>query len=239
MPGSTTSVPPSPSILTYVLSVGGLIASLMLTAFGFSNNAWIVLARPNMDEFQRGIRGHDCYKLTHEPEGQSQSIKCLPWGFEDKSAKFPDPFNEALEASYVVHGAGLIAKLILLSQIFWLAYTIGHCCSQKFSDRLEKFRLIFFHIIVIPVGLWIILFGLIVFETYTEKILPALLMKPEYAYRIGNGCWMFFLGGLLPFMIAVHCLFGEQMDASKERLIGLLQHRHRVPVNEEEMVPPA
>lgn len=110
--------------MRFVVSVGCLVFSLMLTSFGIVNNAWIVLDRPNENDefqvsnfvkfqlrrigclscytwiikniFQRGIRGHDCYR-NNAPG--NENIFCLPWDFEDKAEKFPDPFTKVLAAS--------------------------------------------------------------------------------------------------------------------------------------------
>uniref|UniRef100_A0A8R1E7X3 Uncharacterized protein n=1 Tax=Caenorhabditis japonica TaxID=281687 RepID=A0A8R1E7X3_CAEJA len=231
MPASITSVPPNPPICAFVSSVGGLVFSLMLTGVGFANNAWIVYQRSNYnDAFQRGIRGHDCYQ-----PGEAH-IKCLPWEFANKSAKFPSPFDKVLEASNVVHVAYWFAVLIIACQIFWIAYTLGHCCSLKFSKIADKYKLLFFHFMVFPVGLWIILFGLILYETYTDKIFPRPLVPTESTYKIGHGCWLFFLGGLIPFIMALYFLFDDQIQTSKDKIRALVFRRQQVPTNEEELV---
>ncbi|CCD72847.1 uncharacterized protein CELE_T22E5.6 [Caenorhabditis elegans] len=229
MPGSISSTPESPDIMRFVVSVGCLVFSLMLTSFGIVNNAWIVLDRPNEnDEFQRGIRGHDCYR-NNAPG--NENIFCLPWDFEDKAEKFPDPFTKVLAASTVVRVTFHIALVILAFQIFYLAYTIGHCCSQSFTELTKKRKLAFFHAMLVPVGLWIILLLLVLYETYTDNLLPLSLRKEDYKYKIGSGFWFFFLGGLLPFIGALYFLFREQMDASKTRLRGLINRHQPIPSN--------
>lgn len=229
MPGSVSSAPESPKILTYVGSVGFLVLSLMLTAFGYTNNAWIVMSRPNeQDEFQRGVRDLDCYK-TYHPE----NITCLPWGHENKTDKFPYAFKEIYNASILVYIAYYLALIIIASQIFWLFYTIGQCCSLKFCQRVENYKLIMFHVMITTVGVWIILFAIFIFETFTDSILPPYLKKPEYVYSIGLGCWIFFLGGVIPFVIALYCLFNEQMQQSQDRLRQIIRNRRqRVPTTD-------
>ncbi|KAF1748117.1 hypothetical protein GCK72_024584 [Caenorhabditis remanei] len=229
MPGSVSSVPESSQILTYVGSVGFLVFSLMLTSFGYINNAWIVLFRPNdNDEFQRGVRNLDCYKTYDPPK-----IGCLDWSYVQKMDKFPMAFNRIYDATYQIYVAHYLSIIIIASQVFWLVYTIGHCLSLKFCVKVEKYKLIMFHVMVISVGLWIILLFIIIYETFTDQVLPRQLRKPDYEYSIGSGFWTFFLGGLIPYVGAVFCLFREQMQQSQDRLVQLIRHRRiRVPTTE-------
>ncbi|PIC18736.1 hypothetical protein B9Z55_024528 [Caenorhabditis nigoni] len=228
MPGSIDENE-SPQILKYVGSVGFLVFSVAMTAFGYTNNAWVVMERTKaMDEFQRGVRGHDCYK-TYRPE----NITCLPWGYENKAEKFPPSLQNVQDASIEIQVASYIAIIIMLSQGFWLAYTIGHCCSIKFCQGFEKYRFVMFHAMVISVGLWIILFFVIVYETFTDQILYRSQQEADYSHQIGTGCWIFFLGGLLPFVGAMYCLFAEQMQQSQDWIQHFVNNpRQRVPTTD-------
>uniref|UniRef100_A0A1I7TJ56 Uncharacterized protein n=1 Tax=Caenorhabditis tropicalis TaxID=1561998 RepID=A0A1I7TJ56_9PELO len=220
MPGSINSVPESPQIMKYCLSVVFLVFSLCLAAYGYANNAWIVLSKDN-DEFQRGVRGLDCFK-ENEP---IQKIACLPWGAENKTSKFPVPFVQVEDPSILVHIGYYLALVILFSQLFWLCYTVGHCISCRFCRRVEVYKLAFFHAMVTVVGFWIILFVIFIVEAFSENILPENLKKPEWKYSIGSGCWFFFAGGLFPFIAALFCLFKDQMEKSQEKLLQLIRRR--------------
>lgn len=225
MPASIDSLPEeNTKILPYVGSVGFLVFSLMMTGFGYVNNAWVVMGKET-DEFQRGVRGLDCYR-TFQPE----NISCLPWGYEHKSDKFPQPFSQVEDADIGVNVAYYVAIVILVSQFFWLSYTIGLCCSLKFCERVITHKLVLFHAMVTTVGVWIILFLIYMFEVIIGNYLPISLETSQYSYRIGLGCWIFFLGGMIPFVGALHCLFGEETSRSAQRMREFVRRRfHRVP----------
>lgn len=189
-----------PHIWTYIGLFFFMLLSGLMTAFGYANSAWIVVSRTHvLDEFQRGVKGLDCYRMY-----RSKSPKCLPWHYSNRSAKFPLAFQKVQEASIMLHVAYYIALVIIVNQMFWLCYAFKYCCRMNYCKSVKKYRLAMFTIMSLLVAFWIILFGMFVYEVSVENILPENSDKSLYKYQIGRGCWCFF-AGMLPFIGAVYC----------------------------------
>ncbi|CAI5456296.1 unnamed protein product [Caenorhabditis angaria] len=232
MPGSVTSVETSPQILTYVFSVFGLVTSLMLTTVGYANNAWIVLtSAQDLGELQRGIRGHDCYRnITSDDD----NLQCLPWELEDKTSKFPRPFNGIVPPSDSICWSQYIALIIFLCQFAWLAYSIAQCCSSKAADYLQKYRLKLYRLYIATLWLFAILFFFIVYSLHFNDFYK--MNDSIFEKNYGNGMKIFLFGGLTSMIIAFIFLFKDELkdDWNKSSFCCLRRRHQPLPTRNDE-----
>ncbi|KAF1746455.1 hypothetical protein GCK72_022911 [Caenorhabditis remanei] len=207
MPGSVSGKSDFGKVCKYFGTVCFLLCSLVFTIFGFQNNAWVVISRPETnDEFQRGIRGRDCYK-NHS----SSSIECWDNEFKNGTEPIPPPFEHVNDVSTVFKIAYYVVLVILVLQVALAIYTLLFCISSKFFQLAESFNYVMLGFMSVAVVLWIVLFVLLVPEVYKENILPDKFKNPEYNYSIGSGFWKFFCGGLIPFVAAIIIFFRKQL----------------------------
>ncbi|CAB3399408.1 unnamed protein product [Caenorhabditis bovis] len=199
----------NPNIVGFVSSVVGFIVSISLSAVGYANNAWIYIDRPiKHDEFQRGVRGHDCYKVDR---GEDEVIRCLPWEFFDKGSKFPTPFNDILDPPLLMSVSKYLALAILTLQLAWLIYAIAKCCCESFQKKAEIWEKLIFVANILTCFLFVVLLFFIFVLSFMDTIMIPI---PENStQKMGSGCFIFVIGGLVPFVAASYISFKKQYRA--------------------------
>ncbi|KAE9417335.1 hypothetical protein Angca_001966, partial [Angiostrongylus cantonensis] len=121
------------NICTYMYSVACSISSELFMIFGYINNAWLIVYRPDSSEqFQRGLND-DCFK--------EDDIHCLPWSsLSSNCSGFPKPFDTISSPNAVMYLALYFARFLLISGFLWILFCMVCCCNLSAERFARKHR---------------------------------------------------------------------------------------------------
>ncbi|CAJ0609822.1 unnamed protein product [Cylicocyclus nassatus] len=190
-------------LCTYIYSVSCSLVAEILMIFGYSNNAWLVLADPDSSkQFLRGLND-DCFK--------SDTIQCVPWTTHSTDhTPFPDPFQNVTSPNAAMYIALYTARTLLIIQFLWFTFCIVCCCNVKAEQlaRQHERRVVYF--CAAGVLLFALLFLIIVITRFTGSLMSS--TPQNFERGLGSGFWLFAGGGTFFFILSVFFAFREHIS---------------------------